>query len=147
MIVREDRIKLSCLLQGFLDSKINSFNLEDNFDNLFGSNDMLVRELMEVVEINLCESKPHYCDDKILREVIERFIILLATDFEFGSDYRPKVHADGHWLTRLLAVLWDVVRNNCCFVSKVGVGNNIYWPLNSAEDWSQLTSSSRKEHS
>jgi hypothetical protein len=144
MIISEDRIKLSCLLQDFLDSKINSFNLEDNFDNFCASKDMLVRELIAEVEIHLCEGKPHYCEDKILREVIERFIILLATNFEFGSGYRPVVHTEGHWLNRLLAGLWDELCNNFCVVSKLG--GNIYWPLTSADDWLQLTNSCDKIH-
>ncbi|MDR0521505.1 MAG: hypothetical protein LBH00_06595 [Planctomycetaceae bacterium] len=133
MIVRDDRTKLQYHLCLFLNLKINSFTLEDNF---FNSHDMLVNEIIAEIEWHLREGEPHICDTEILRSLIIRCIKVLNTDFEFPNNYKPIIPTGNNFIYRFFRILWDMILNNFCAVSKLG--DNPFWPLSSQDDCDRL---------
>lgn len=131
MIIREDREKLRNGIQRYIDQEINNFQFVDEM--CFRSDDMLVREIEYEVEIYMSEFDAHFCEDGKVKEILRRFVLLLQSDYEFPASYTPKIHDDKNIFVRLAKVLRDMIKSN--LVTRPQVGSNIYWSLESLEEW------------
>jgi hypothetical protein len=133
MLVRKDREYLYNLLDKYIKLEIDNFTLADSY---FFSEDVLVREILYEVDINLSEYRRHYCESEILKDIFTRFCILLASDFEFSANYHSRIPGKMCFILRLIYVLYELIKNNFCVVSYLK--NNIYWPLTSQDDWDKI---------
>ena len=133
MIVIKDRKKLAAILQQYLYCEIDSYTVEDS---LFSSNDMLVREISYEVEVQFDETKSSFCRNSQEQKVIERFILLLDSDFDFPDNYRPVVHSEGVFFIRLCSVIFDLIKSNFCVHSVFY--HNPYWPFSSISDLNEF---------
>jgi len=102
----------------------------------FRTDDMLVREIEYEVEIYMSEFDEHFCEGGKVKEILSRFALLLQSDYEFPASYVPRVHADKNFFVRIAKGLWDMIKSN--FVTRPQAGSNIYWPLESLDEWEKL---------
>lgn len=134
MVSQEDREKLRNTIQRYIDREINNFQLVDEMG--FRSDDMLVREIEFEVDIYMSEFDEHFCEGGKVKEILSRFVLLLQSDYEFPASYAPRVHADRNIFVCVVKGLWDMIKSN--FVTRSQTSSNIYWPLNSLEEWETL---------
>lgn len=85
MIVRPDREKVILALQLFLNAKINNFELDDSIS--FKTQDNLVAKIVVEVCNLISEFEEHFCCSEAMRNVFERFILLLQSDYQIQTDH------------------------------------------------------------